>query len=77
MRIDDIPGKVTAPMPGRIRALRVKPGDKVAYGDELLVFEAMKMEMSIKSPYEGVVKGVSVVVGQSVRHGDVLVEFEQ
>src|SRR5690606_861218 len=41
-------GQVRAPMPGRVVVVRVAPGQAVAAGDELLVMEAMKMELSVK-----------------------------
>ena len=69
-------GAVIAPMPGKILAVKVKVGDRVKHGDALLVFEAMKMEQTIRAPGEGVIKAVKVSEGQVVAYGDVLVEFE-
>jgi len=69
-------GAVVAPMPGKILSVKVKAGDRVSHGQELLVFEAMKMEQSLKSPGDSVVKAVKVSEGQVVAYGDVLVEFE-
>lgn len=57
---------VTAPMPGRIFELLVKPGDKVTQGQDVLILEAMKMENSIASPYTGEVDRILVGVGDSV-----------
>jgi len=37
-------------MPGRIVVVKAKAGDEVAEGQELLVMEAMKMELSLKAP---------------------------
>jgi len=68
--------QVIAPMPGKIVAIKVQAGDKVGYGDELCVLEAMKMEQSIRATREGVVKEVKVSVGQVVPYGSVLIEFE-
>ena len=68
--------QVTAPMPGKIVAIKVEVGDRVSYGDELCVLEAMKMEQSIRATQEGVVKEIKVAVGESVSHGSVLIEFE-
>lgn len=68
--------QVIAPMPGKIVAIKVKVGDRVSYGDELCVLEAMKMEQSIRATQEGVVKEIKVAVGESVSHGSVLIEFE-
>ncbi len=64
---------VTAPMPGKVLAVKVKAGDKVAKGDEVVSLEAMKMAMAVRSTSDGTVRDVRVAVGQSVRHGEVLV----
>ena len=69
-------GKVIAPMPGKVLAIKVEVGQVVAYGDELCVLEAMKMEQSIRAVIEGKVRGIRVAAGQTVAYGDVLVEFE-
>ena len=44
---------IKAPMPGTILNILVKPGQKVAKGDTLLILEAMKMENEIVSPQIG------------------------
>ncbi|HHW43001.1 biotin/lipoyl-binding protein [Desulfofundulus thermobenzoicus] len=66
-------GAVTAPMPGNINAVKVKPGDQVKAGDPLVVLEAMKMENEITAPVAGTVEEVRVKAGQTVNNGDVLV----
>ncbi len=70
-------GKVlTAPMPGVVLAVRVKAGDKVKRGEEMVLLESMKMELNILAGSDGVVKKVSVTQGQNVAHGAILVEFQ-
>src|SRR3546814_7853769 len=56
--------QVAAPMPGRIVLVRVAGGDSVAQGQELLVMEAMKMELSLKAPRDGVVAQVRTAEGE-------------
>ena len=65
-----------APMPGRVIAIRVRPGDRVAAGDEVCVVEAMKMEQSIRAAQDGVVKGIFVQPMDSVGANDALIELE-
>jgi len=66
---------MVAPMPGTIVEIKVKPGDTVAYGDEIGVLEAMKMKSLLRAPRAGTIAEVRVVAGQSVAYGDVLVVF--
>ncbi len=66
---------VSAPIPGVIISIAVKPGDKVAPGQELCVLEAMKMKNPIRATREGTIASVAVSVGDHVRHGQSLVEF--
>ncbi|MBI2906064.1 MAG: acetyl-CoA carboxylase biotin carboxyl carrier protein subunit [Chloroflexi bacterium] len=68
--------QIVAPMPGKVLSVKVKAGDSVKYGDDVLTLEAMKMEIPIKSTETGIVKEVRVSAGQSVPHGHVLVEFQ-
>ena len=65
-----------APMPGRVAAVKVAPGQQVSRGDELLVIEAMKMENALRSPRDGRVRAVHAAVGEMVGPGRVLVELE-
>lgn len=67
---------VTAPLPGVMVAILVKPGDKVTRGQELCTLEAMKMKNAIRSSREGVVTSVEVAVGDQVSHGQVLLTFK-
>ena len=60
---------VSAPMPGKILAVKAKEGDRVKAGDVLLVLEAMKMENDIVAPQDGVVASINVKVGDSVESG--------
>ena len=65
-----------APMPGRVIAIRVRPGDRVAAGDEVCVVEAMKMEQSIRAARNGLIKGIFVQPMDSVGANDALIELE-
>jgi biotin carboxyl carrier protein len=64
--------KISAPLPGRIISLKVKVGDTVNAGDEVVVLEAMKMENSINSDYSGTVQQILVAEGDNVATDAVL-----
>ncbi|MBI3634775.1 MAG: biotin attachment protein [Candidatus Rokubacteria bacterium] len=67
---------LTAPLPGKITHVAVKPGDEVKPGDTLLVIEAMKMENEFRAGTAGRVVEVRVAAGQAVNAGDVLVVID-
>jgi biotin carboxyl carrier protein len=67
---------VTAPMPARIIAVKVREGDSVKTGDTLVVLEAMKMELPILSPGDGRVRAIGCREGDLVQGDAVLVELE-
>lgn len=68
---------VTAPMPGKVIDVLVEPGATVTADQPLVILEAMKMEMTLKSPRDGVVTDVSVAIGQLVTDGQALVSLEE
>ncbi len=67
-----VEGAVTAPMTGKIIAVKVKKGDQVKQGQVLCVIEAMKMENEINAPKAGVVQEINVSEGSPVSEGEVL-----
>jgi 3-methylcrotonyl-CoA carboxylase alpha subunit len=69
-------GRITAPMPGKITAVSVKPGDQVQRGAVLLVLEAMKMEHSIAAPRDGTIDRIPYQVGDTVAEGAELASFQ-
>ncbi|HEY8007240.1 MAG TPA: acetyl-CoA carboxylase biotin carboxylase subunit [Methylocella sp.] len=70
------PGRLTAPMPGRIAALLIEPGTKVEANQPVLVLEAMKMEHLLTAPRTGVVKAFPFKLGSQVAEGAELVIFD-
>ncbi|GLQ46766.1 3-methylcrotonyl-CoA carboxylase subunit alpha [Dyella lipolytica] len=68
--------QIIAPMPGRIVLVKAKVGDNVEEGQELLVMEAMKMELALKAPRTGTIESVSATQGEFVEADAVLVRFK-
>jgi biotin carboxyl carrier protein len=68
-------GELTAPMPGQVRAVNVREGDKVTKGQTLLLLEAMKMEIRVQSARAGIVKRLFVQQGQTVEREQMLIEI--
>ncbi len=68
-------GGLAAPMPGRVIAIHVARGARVAKGTPLLVMEAMKMEHTIIAPADGTVDDFFYGVGEQVAEGAALVAF--
>ena len=67
---------VTAAMAGKVIDMKVNVGDTVNEDDDLIILEAMKMEMPIVAPASGTVKEVKCKKGDSVGADDVLVVIE-
>ncbi|XP_047459554.1 propionyl-CoA carboxylase alpha chain, mitochondrial [Mugil cephalus] len=73
---EDTSSILRSPMPGTVVAVSVKPGDKVAEGQEICVIEAMKMQNSLTAAKAAKVKSVHCKPGETVGEGDLLVELE-
>ncbi len=73
---DDVGGnQLIAPMPGRIVLIKANAGDSVEQGQELLVMEAMKMELALKAPRAGTIDSVNATQGEFVEADAILVRF--
>ncbi|QIV78709.1 biotin/lipoyl-containing protein [Fervidobacterium pennivorans subsp. shakshaketiis] len=68
--------KIVSPMSGVILKVLVSEGQKVEYGQKLVILEAMKMENDIVADKSGIVKKIHVKEGDNVDTGQVLVELE-
>jgi propionyl-CoA carboxylase alpha chain len=66
-------GSLAAPLPGVVRRVAARPGERVEAGALLVVLEAMKTEHRVTAPHAGVVDQVLVDEGQEVGAGTVLV----
>jgi acetyl-CoA carboxylase biotin carboxyl carrier protein len=68
--------EITAPMGGKVLDVKVKPGDTINEDDEVLIIEAMKMELPIVATGSGTVKEVRCNKGDTVEADAVLVVLE-
>jgi propionyl-CoA carboxylase alpha chain len=75
-KVRDTSKQLLCPMPGMLRALNVKAGERVEQGQTLAVVEAMKMENLLKAERAGVVKAVHVATGASLAVDELILEFE-
>ncbi len=65
-----------APMGGTIMEILVKPGDQVKAGQNVIVYEAMKMENDLASDIAGTVKRILVNENDVIGTDQPLIEFE-
>ena len=69
-------GAILSPMPGRIIAVDVTPGQTVTKGQRLVTLEAMKMEHSLTAPFDGMVADLTATPDAQVPEGTLLVRIE-
>jgi len=67
---------ILAPMGGKVIDVKVKVGDAVNEGDEVVIIEAMKMELPIAAEASGTVKEVKCKKGDTVEAEGVLIVLE-
>lgn len=67
---------IRSPMPGKVVAVLVEPGQKVEAGQGVVVIEAMKMENELRADAAGVVAAVHVAPGDRVEGNADLVVLE-
>ena len=68
--------EIKAPMTGKIISIVVNSGDKVKADDEVIIMDAMKMEIPVYASEEGTVKEIKVKEGDSVKTDQVLMILE-
>jgi acetyl-CoA carboxylase biotin carboxyl carrier protein len=68
--------EITTPITGTIYKIEVEEGDEVEEGTEILILEAMDVEVPIEVPEDCVISEILVEEGQSVTEGEVLVRIE-
>ena len=72
-------GEITikADVAGRICMLAISVGQVVNEGDEIVVVEAMKMEIPLPCPASGKVKSILVSVDEVIAEGQILMIVER
>ncbi len=68
--------EIKAPMAGKIIEIKVNVGDSVSNGDEVVVLEAMKMELPVVAEEAGTVKEIKCTKGTGVDGEAVLIVLE-
>ena len=68
-------GGLTAPMPGTVREVLVKTGQRVREGQPMMILEAMKMEHQISAPESGEVSSIYFKEGDRVDMGEILISI--
>ena len=68
--------EINAPMGGKILDVKVAVGDAVSEGDEIIILEAMKMELPLVANASGTVKEIKCSKGDAVVADAVLVVLE-
>lgn len=66
---------VISPLPGKIIAVKVREGDRVKFGDEVVIIESMKTQVTIRAERDAVISSVKIKEGDLVKRGQVLIEL--
>jgi biotin carboxyl carrier protein len=67
------PQRLSAPMPGKIARVLVKPGEAIRARQPVVVIEAMKMENELRAGRDGTVSEIHTREGASVDAGALLI----
>jgi len=68
--------EVKSQTPGNVWKILKNPGDKVEEGEQIMILEAMKMEIDIVAERAGVIKTIEVKVNDAVVDGQLLATME-
>lgn len=69
-------GAIKSPLPGVIKSIAVRTGQKVHANDELLIIEAMKAMNVIRAPRAGTIGAIYAAEGKQVAYGVPLLELK-
>lgn len=65
--------EIKAPMAGNIWKINVQVGQEINFGDEVIIMESMKMEISVEADDTGIVKEIRVSENDNVDDGHILI----
>ncbi|MGL5166844.1 MAG: acetyl-CoA carboxylase biotin carboxyl carrier protein subunit [Afipia sp.] len=68
--------KITTEVAGRVCAITASTGGNISNGDDVLLIEAMKMEIPVPSPAAGKIKSILVSVDDVVAEGQAIAILE-
>lgn len=71
------PVNLTSPITGKIVRFKVKEGEEVKAGQELVVIEAMKMENAIRTDHDVKIGKINFKEGEPAGIGQIIMEFVQ
>ena len=66
------PQEILSVIPGVVTSFSVELGSHVNNGDEIMIYEAMKMQNIIRAPFDGTVEQIFVKTGEKVAKGVVM-----
>ena len=66
------PQEILSVIPGVVTSFSVEIGSHVNKGDEIMIYEAMKMQNIIRAPFDGTVEQIFVKTGEKVAKGVVM-----
>jgi propionyl-CoA carboxylase alpha chain len=70
------PVNLTSPITGKIIRFKVKEGEEVKAGQELVVIEAMKMENAIRTDHDVTIGKIKFKEGDPIGIGQVIIDFK-
>ncbi len=76
VKVDTKPKYFKSPLSGLLVKMKVKDGDKITAGQELITIEAMKMENIIRAECDSTIKKVHKDTGNMLAVGELIIEFE-
>ncbi|MCB0342053.1 MAG: hypothetical protein H6626_13195 [Pseudobdellovibrionaceae bacterium] len=75
--LSESPGKIVAPMPGKIIKIHAQLNSKVEVGSPIVTMEAMKMEYRLSAEITGVLADLNCQEGEQVSLGQILAEIKE